>query len=358
MNNSAGPQKKYFLTYELVKTVDDKDLYKVLLSNGEVSIELTNVGCSIVSIQTPGKNGILNNIVAGFDSVDDYLVNRDYMGCVVGRYANRIAKGQFNLDGKNFQLPVNNDDNHLHGGLEGFSKKVWEIQNFIQSENGVGVQLKYFSADGEEGYPGNLQVSVTYILNEKNQLVIVYEAETDKATPVNFTNHSYFNLTGFDRDTIDQHLLLVNAKSFTEKSASNVPTGKILPVEGTPLDFSGLEKIGKGLKKFPRDLGYDHNFVLEKNTGEDIGLAAKLFEPANGRTVTVYTTQPGIQVYTANYFDGTIKGSQGKFYQQHAAVALETQSFPDSPNHPEFPGTILRPGQHYLSKTIYEFTVE
>lgn len=343
---------------EFVAQLQGKEVYKVFLNNGKQSIIITNIGCSIVSIETPGKTGVCKNIVAGFSNIEDYLVNRDYFGCVVGRYANRIASGRFVLDGKQFQLPVNNDSNHLHGGIEGFHKKIWKIVDLMKLEDRVTVVFSYLSKDGEEGYPGNLKTTVTYSLNKQNQLTIEYAAETDKATPVNLTNHSYFNLTDFDVPVIDEHLLQVNASYYTEKKESNVPTGSILPVEGTPLDFNHLKQIGTDIDQYPQDMGFDHNLVLNNRNQENIFYAAKLYDPESGRILNVYTTQPGLQVYTANYWDGTIKGRQGDYYQKHGAIALETQSFPDSPNHPSFPNTILYPGKQYFSKTIYEFDFE
>jgi aldose 1-epimerase len=219
------------------------------------------------------------------------------------------------------------------------------------------VEFEYLSSDGEEGYPGNLLVKIKYTLNNKNELSIEYNADTDRPTPVSLTNHSYFNLSGFETPNIYEHLLLVNAEIYTEKNANNTPTGNIIPVADTPLDFRQPKKIGKDIDQFPKDKGFDHNFVLKKNVSREIVLAAQLKDPSSGRRVTVYTDQPGIQVYTANFWDGTVEGSHGP-YQQHGAVALETQAFPDSPNHPSFPDTIVRPGEHYFSKTIYKFGIE
>jgi aldose 1-epimerase len=358
LKNENIIEEKLSLSAEIIKQIDGRDIYKIFLSNGKLSVLLTNIGCSIIAVEAPDRNAVCKNIVSGFSNVEEYLQNRDYMGCVVGRYANRIANGQFVLDGKQYNLPVNNKPNHLHGGEKGFSKKIWNLDATIQTVDKVGVRFNYLSNDGEEGYPGNLLVQVTCSLNMNDQLCIEYEAETNKATPVNFTNHTYFNLTGFETDVIDDHLLQVNAYTYTEKNEANVPTGKMLPVKGSALDFSILKKIGDGIDQFPADMGYDHNFVLERNTPGELVGAAKLYEPMSGRIVNVYTTQPGIQLYTANYWDGTVKGAQGNSYQQHGGVALETQSFPDSPNQPHFPNTILRPGQHYFSKTIYEFGIE
>lgn len=338
-----------------IAVINGRNVYEIFLSNGEVSLTITNLGCCILSLQTPDKNGVLKNIVAGFPTIEDYLINRDYLGCIVGRYANRIAAGSFILEGHKYQLAVNNETNHLHGGIEGFHKKLWAVADVNQSENEVGVVFKYLSKDSEENYPGNLLVTVSYSLNMQNQLCIEYFAETDKATPVNLTNHSYFNLSGFDDPVIHDHLLQVNASHYTEKNERNLPTGSILPVVNTALDFKALKKIGVDINAFPLDFGYDHNFVLDKGSLHETVFAAELYESLSGRVLNVYTTKPAIQVYTANYWDGTVKGSQGCFYQKHGAVALETQFFPDSPNQPGFPNTILYPDSQYHSKTIYEF---
>lgn len=346
------------LRYEQAAQLRDKDVYRIFLTNGEVEIILTNLGCSILAINAPDKNGDCKNIVAGFPNLEDYLVNRDYLGCVVGRYANRIASGRFMLDGKPILLPQNDGVNHLHGGAEGFHKKIWDVQRVINNEECVGVVFSYLSKDGEEGYPGNLELTVSYSLNKDNQLCIEYSAETDKPTPVSLTNHSYFNLTGFDVPVIDDHLLQVNATAYTEKNEQNVPTGSVLSVEGTALDFRKPKKIGSGIDSFPIDMGYDHNFVLEAHSIDEVVFAAKLSEPVSGRSLSVFTSAPGIQVYTANYWDSSIKGVQGQLYDKHGAVALETQAFPDSPNQSSFPNTILHPGEKYSSKTIYAFDVE
>lgn len=351
-------EKTLSIRKEYVAQLNGRDVYKIFLYNGEQSIIVTNLGCSMISVETPDKSGVCKNIVAGFPTIGDYLVNRDYLGCIVGRYANRIAEGKFFLNGKQYQLPVNNDTNHLHGGVEGFHKKIWDIIDVEATDDRVAIVFNYLSKDGEEGYPGNLGVTATYSLTRQNQLCIEYFAETDKATPVNLTNHSYFNLSGFDVPYIDTHFLQVNASFYTEKNDRNIPTGTILPVSGTPLDFRNLKKLGMDIDRFPRDLGFDHNFVLEKQVGHEMVFAAKLCEPASGRVLNVYTSQPGIQVYTANYWDGTVKGLHGGFFQKHGAVALETQAFPDSPNQPHFPNTILNPGQQYFSKTVFEFGIE
>jgi len=343
---------------ELYAKTGEGDVWSVHLTNQNLAIVITNIGCSIVSIEVPDKKGQHKNVVAGFSNLLDYKINRDYFGCIVGRYANRIAGGRFQLNGKEVQLPINNGPNHLHGGIDGFHKKLWAVHSIVEEAACAGVVFEYFSKDGEESYPGNLTVKVSYWLNNKNQLVIEYEAETDKPTPVNFTNHSYFNLSGFEQPAINDHYLQINAESYTEKNEENVPTGRILPIADTPLDFQKPKKIKEEVDQFPLDFGYDHNFVLKTDGNAELAFAAKLYEPESGRVVNVYTTQPGIQAYTANYWNGTISGPQEVPYSKHGAVALETQAFPDSPNHPSFPNTILRPGESYFSKTIYEFGVE
>jgi aldose 1-epimerase len=330
-------------------------LFRIVLRNENMAVELTNIGCAITAIRTPDRRNVLANIVAGFPDLLDYKVNADYFGCVVGRFTNRIANGQFQLDGKTYQLSINNGSNHLHGGKEGFSRKVWRVHETIEKENECGVVFFYFSPDGEEGYPGNLSVLVKYLLNRDNKLSISYKAVTDKTTPVSLTNHSYFNLTGFRDATIYDHKLCVDASKYTLKSINNTSTGEIATVEGTALDFRTPSMIGKNIHAFPNDMGYDHSYIIKDNNGRAIVKAAILSEEKSGRTVTIYTDKPAIQVYTGNFWNGTTEGEQGYRYVKHGGVALETQAYPDSPNHPHFPGTILHPGDVYESTTIYEF---
>jgi aldose 1-epimerase len=335
---------------------DDK-LFRVILHNGNMTVELTNIGCSITAIRTPDNRNNYENIVAGFSNLLDYKTNPDYFGCVVGRFTNRIANGQFQLDGKSYQLSVNNGSNHLHGGTAGFSHKVWHIHETIEREDECGIVFSYFSPDGEEGYPGNLSVTIKYLLSRENRLGIYYKAITDKSTPVNLTNHSYFNLSGFRDPTIYHHKLCVEATECTLKSVNNTSTGETAKVEGTPLDFRTSKMMGEDINAFPEDMGYDHSFILKNNNSRAIVKAAILSEEKSGRTVTIYTDKPAIQVYTGNSWNGTIKGEQGYTYVKHGGVALETQAFPDSPNHQHFPDTILHPGEVYESTTIYEFDV-
>lgn len=335
-----------------------KEVFSITMKNEQLEIRCTNLGCSIMSVYAPDANGEMKNVVAGFASIADYEYNRDYFGCVLGRYANRIAGSSFLLDGKAIQLSPNDGVNHLHGGVDGFNKKVWNIKNVSDGHKEVSVTFGYVSHDGEEGYPGNLYVQVKYTLNSKNQLCLEYNAHSDKATPVNLSNHSYFNLTGFDNPTITDHILQINSAGFTEKNEANVPNGNINPIAGTPLDFLSPKTIGKHINEFPSDKGFDQNYVLKKAVPGEVVLAAQLTEPSTSRTLRVFTDQPGLQLYTANFWDNTIYGEQGLYYQKHGAVALETQAFPNSPNLPSFPNTILYPGQQYFSKTIYEFGTE
>jgi aldose 1-epimerase len=337
--------------------VDQAGAIKLItLGNGRVTVKLTNMGCSIVAVHTPGKDGQHANIVAGFDSLVDYTINKDYYGCTVGRFANRIANGRFMLDGITYTLPVNNGPNHLHGGLQGFSHKLWTFTGTIETADTCGAVFTYTSADGEEAYPGTVAVTVTFLLNMDNQLSIQYQATSTRATPLNLTNHTYFNLSGFKQPTIHEHQLWLNAAYYTPKNENNIPTGVIAPVQETVFDFTTAKKLGTDLQLLKTDKGYDHNFVI--NPGHNrYTKAAILTHEESGRSVTVYTDKPGIQVYTANFWDGTTIGEQGIPYQQHGAVALETQYFPDSPNQANFPSCITAPGQVYAFTTIFEFTV-
>lgn len=329
----------------------------IVLQNKDITIELTNIGCAITAIRTPDKNGIQKNIVAGFKDLGYYKVNKDYFGAVVGRYANRIAEGKFTLNEKQYQLSINDAGNHLHGGVNGFSHKLWTLTEVLENENECSASFSYLSKDGEEGYPGNLAVTVKYILDGNNRLSIIYTATTDKSTPVNLTNHSYFNLTGFEEPTILNHYLQVNSNAYTQKSANNTSTGDITTVNDTALDFTQPRRIGDDIANFPADMGYDHNFILHQNGQQHCIKAAVLSEAGTGRQLTVYTDKPAIQVYTGNFWNGSITGEQGYVYQQHGGVALETQSYPGSVQHAHFPNTILHPGEEYRSTTIFEFGI-
>ena len=334
--------------------VGEDAVYLYKLSNGTIEVGLTNYGCTIVSILTPDKTGVLNNIVAGFDNLHQYTEEHPYFGSVIGRYANRIAKGEFFIDGELFQLDRNDGVNHLHGGVHGFSRKVWQIESLIREQDHVGVVFTYTSPDGEEGYPGTLHTTVTYLLFANNSLNIRYHATADRPTIISLTNHSYFNLTGFETETIYDHYLQVNASSYTVKNENNTPSGIIASTDHTPLDFSKPQQIGKHIHELKKDKGYDHNFVLNNNHKE-VSIAAHLFELEKGRSLKVFTNQPGLQVYSANWWDGKLIGSQDKKYKQHSAIALETQAFPDSPNKDHFPSTILRPPMVYEKETVFLF---
>ena len=336
--------------------LDKKDVYLFKLSNSKMDVAITNYGATIVSIEVPDKEGNKKNVVTGFDNLYQYFEEHPYFGCIVGRFANRIAFGKFSIDRIEYHLPINNGSNHLHGGINGFNKKLWKLEGIIQQENSVGVVFVYDSIHNEEGYPGNLTATVTYSLTNNNELVIDYKASTDKSTIINLTNHSYFNLTGFEEETIYNHHLKLYSSSYTVKNENNVPTGEIAVVKNTFLDFSTTKKIGKHINQFASDKGYDHNYVLNNKSG-DVVLAAELYEPQSGRLLKVFTDQPGVQVYTANWFDGSFIGSQHKPYLKHCSIALETQAFPDAPNHTNFPNTVLRPDDLYTTKTVYQFSI-
>jgi aldose 1-epimerase len=317
-------------------------------------------GGIITSIRVPDRDGRLDDIVLGYDSPDSYVKNNaPYMGAIIGRYGNRIAKGLFVLDGQTFHLATNNGPNHLHGGNKGFDKVVWNAEEF-RNADGTGVIFRYTSSDGEEGYPGALSVRVTYTLTDRNELIVDYSATSDKATPVNLTQHSYFNLTGGSRDVLD-HEVTIEADMYTPVDTSLIPTGKIEPVEGTPFDFRKPSKIGSRIEQDNEELkngmGYDHNFVLNRS-GEGLAHAAHVYEPSTGRVLDVSTTEPGVQFYSGNFLDGSITGKMGHVYRRRFGFCLETQHYPDSPNQPQFPSTILRPGSEYRSRTVFAFSVD
>jgi aldose 1-epimerase len=312
--------------------------------------KVADYGTIITELHVPDRSGRNGDIVLGFDSLEKYLKGHPYFGCTVGRVANRIAKGRFTLDGKTYTLAVNNGPNHLHGGLKGFDKVVWKAQ----PQQGTAVQFTYTSADGEEGYPGKLDVTVQIALTDKNELAIDYTAVCDKATPVNLTNHSYFNLAS-EGDVLS-HELVIAADQFTPKDDTSVPSGEIKSVRGTPMDFTQPHAVGSRFDEMKGDpVGYDHNFVLNGG-GKSLALAARVFEPKSGRVMQVFTTQPGIQLYTSNYLDGSLTGKRGQVYRRYSGLCLETQHFPDSVNHPQFPSVILRPGETYRQTTVHKFT--
>jgi aldose 1-epimerase len=331
-------------------TVNGHPVWLYTLTNAQgAQVKITNYGCIITSWVTPDKDGKVADVVMGFDHLQPYLDGHPFFGAIAGRYANRIAKGKFSIGQHTYTLATNNGPNHLHGGNKGFDKAVWEAT----TEEGATpvLVLSYVSIDGEEGYPGNLTVQVRYSFNDNNELKIDYTAVTDKATHLNLTNHSYFNLTGDVDHTILDHTLQIKAESYTPVDAGQIPTGEIRSVAGTPYDFRQPEKIGTHISE-AEGLGYDHNFVLPANNGQ-LQLAAIASDALTGRKMEVFTTQPGMQLYTGNHLDGRPKTSEGKPIRKHTAFCLETQHFPDSPNHPEFPTTLLEPGQTFHSTTIY-----
>ena len=324
------------------------DLYTLTNPNGLIA-KITNYGTIITELHVPDRTGKMADVVLGFDNLEQYLKGHPYFGCTVGRVANRIAKGQFALDGQTYKLAVNDGPNHLHGGIKGFDKMLWKAE--VQS--GAAVKFTYTSDDGEEGYPGRLQVAVLMSLTDANELRIDYTAATDKPTPVNLTNHSYFNLAA-EGDVLN-HQLTIHADYFTPSDSNSIPTGEIKSVKGTPVDFTIPKPIGARFAQIKREpVGYDHNLVLNSG-GKKLTLAARVYEPQTGRVMELFTTEPGVQLYTANYLDGSLIGKAGVVYRQHSAFCLETQHYPDSVNKPKFPPVILRPGQTYRTTTLHKF---
>ena len=333
---------------------DGKKVYLFTLSNGKGSeVKISNYGGTITSWTTVDKSGKSSSIVLGFDSLAGYLAKPPYFGATIGRYGNRIGDAQFTLDGNTYKLAANNGKNHLHGGLKGFDKVVWDAEQINDST--PSLTIKYLSKDNEEGYPGNLNVSVTFTLTDNNELKIDYAAETDKPTVLNLTNHSYFNLTGSVDNTILNHVLFIDASRYTPVDTTLIPTGELKPVAGTPFDFTQPTKIGARIDSVPG--GYDHNFVLNKQ-GNGMILAASVTDSISGRKLEVFTMEPGIQFYTGNFLDGSIKTDAGKPINKNTAFCLETQHFPDSPNKPAFPSVVLRPGEKYATSTTYKVSIQ
>ncbi|MCX6258068.1 MAG: galactose mutarotase [Bacteroidia bacterium] len=354
-NNKPGTGKPG-VTKELFGKLPDgrsADIYTLVNNHGMIA-RITNYGGIVTSLMTPDKNGKLADVVLGYDRLEDYLKDSPYFGAIVGRYGNRIAGGKFSLDGVEYTLARNNGPNHLHGGIRGFDKVLWDAESF-QNETGVGLKLTYLSKDGEEGYPGNLRVTVIYNLTNKNELSISYEAETDKATPVNITHHGYFNLAGAGNGDILGQELTINAGRYTVVDNTLIPTGELRDVKNTPMDFLSPHKIGERIGQV--DGGYDHNYVLDNWDGT-LHMAAIVDEPVSGRMMEVLTTEPGVQFYSGNFLNGSNIGKGGKAYQKHAGFCLETQHFPDSPNHPDFPSVILLPGKKYHHFTVYRFSAK
>lgn len=343
------------------RTPDDQNVDVITLRNQNgVEIRVMTYGATILSIKTPDKSGQIDDVTLGFDTFAPYIDKSPYFGAVVGRYGNRIAKGKFTLDGQTYTLATNNGPNHLHGGTNGFDKRIWTADPF-QNGSGVGVKLAYVSADGEEGYPGKLTAQVTYTLADDNRLIVDYRATTDKATVLNLTQHTYWNLAGAKANDILGHVLMLNADRYTPVDDTLIPTGELASVEGTPFDFRTPTAVGARInednEQLKRGKGYDHNWVLTRQV-DGLSVAARVVEPTTGRTLEVSTTEPGIQFYSGNFLDGTITGKSGRVYALRSGFCLETQHFPDSPNHPNFPSTILRPGQEYKTQTVFTFGVQ
>jgi aldose 1-epimerase len=326
------------------------DLYTLTNSNG-LKADIITYGGIVTSLQLPDRNGKFADIVLGCDTLDDYAKRSPFFGAIIGRYANRIAKGRFTLDGVEYKLATNNGPNHLHGGVKGFDKVVWNAEP-IQTKEGPALKLTYKSRDGEEGYPGNLSCTVVYTLTNDNELKVSYQATTDKTTVINLTHHSYFNLAGYNSGDVLGHTLQIFSDYFTPVDDVQIPTGEIKPVKGTSMDFTKPMVIGSRIKQVPG--GYDHNYVLNSSDGS-LALAASVYEPKSGRVMEIFTTEPGVQFYTANFLDGSVKG-KGAVYNKYAGLCLEMQHFPDSPNKPNFPSVVLRPGKKYTQLTVHKFS--
>jgi aldose 1-epimerase len=336
------------------------ELFTLTNANG-LEVRAMTYGGIILSLKVPDRDGSLGDVVLGYDSLDGYLGASPYFGAIIGRYGNRIAKARFTLDGEEYSLAANDGPNALHGGVKGFDKVVWRAEPF-RNDGGVGVVFAYTSPDGEEGYPGTLDARVTYTLTDANELAFDYHAVTDEATPVNLTQHTYFNLAGDGSGDILGHELMLGASRFTPVDSTLIPTGEILAVGGTPFDFTTPTAIGARIDAEDEQIGfgggYDHNFVIDRGDGEEMALAARVHEPTTGRVMEVTTTEPAVQFYSGNFLDGTITGKGGHVYEHRSGFCLETQHYPDSPNQPDFPSTILRPGEEYRSRTVYRFSVE
>jgi aldose 1-epimerase len=334
-------------------------LYELINDNG-VKVHITNFGAAIQSVFVPDSKGQLTDVVLGYDDLQGYINDDFYIGTVVGRFANRIAGGKVLINGETHQLTIKDGGFHHHGGKVGFNKKIWQSRSFVH-EHGVGVILEYLSADGEEGFPGNLLTKVTYTLNNQNQLLVNFEATTDKATLINLTQHAYFNLAGHNNGSILDHKLLLPLKNYLPVNNMQVPTGIITPVAGTPFDFTKFRPVGERIKANNPQLelsrGYDHSWVIKKRPSSQLKLAARLFEPTSKRVLNVFTSEPAIHIYTGNFLNDTIRGKAGSSYPFRSGICLETQHYPDAPNQPHFPSTLLKPGNTFKSSTVFEFGV-
>jgi len=359
---SAGPRASASIMREIFgRTSGGITVYRYTLTNpAGMRVRILTFGGVVQSMTAPDRHGQFRDVVLGLATLRQYETESPYFGAIIGRYANRIARGTFTLDGKTYHLPINNPPNSLHGGTRGFDKRVWQA-TALRHDGMVGLRLTRVSPDGEEGYPGTMHVAVTYTLTNGNGLRMDYRATTDRATIVNLTNHSYFNLAGEGSGTVYDQRLMINANRYTPIDPTLIPTGRIASVRGTPFDFTRSTAIGARIRRGTPQIvfahGYDHNWVLNKTGGRNrLSLAARAIDPRSGRVLTVLTDQPGVQFYSGNFLDGSIVGISGKTYRQGDAFTLETQHFPDSPNHPNFPSTVLRPGQVFRSATVYQFS--
>ena len=342
------------------KLADGREVYQYTLKNNSgATMKIIDYGAIVTSLLVPDRNGKFEDVVTGYDSLEGYVKDRSFFGAIVGRYGNRIGKGKFKLDGHEYQLTVNDGENHLHGGKIGFFKVLWNA-NVVNDSSGPSIEMTYVSPDGEEGYPGTVTMSIIFTLTEKNELRIVYKGTTDKPTILNPTHHSYFNLSGSFNKTILDHLLMIDADFMTPVDKGLIPTGKLMGVAKTPFDFHQLTAIGARINDSNEQLifgkGYDHNWVIKGFDGT-VRKIAELYEPTSGRLMSILSNQPGLQFYSGNFMDGTIK-AKGVTYQHRTALCLETQGFPDSPNKPEFPSVTLRPGEVYHQTTIYQFSTK
>ncbi|NGO40362.1 galactose mutarotase [Limisphaera ngatamarikiensis] len=358
---ATGPSARASITrapFGVTRDGQPVEVFTLRNANG-VEARIINYGGTVLSLKVPDRNGQFGDVVLGFDTLAEYEQKSPYFGCLIGRYGNRIAGGRFTLNGVTYQLATNDGPNHLHGGIKGFDKRVWKVERAEVTPQGPQLVLSYLSPDGEEGYPGNLHVTATYTLTKDNGLRLDYRATTDKDTIVNLTQHSYFNLAG--HGDILGHVVYLNADRFTPVDATLIPTGELRPVEGTPFDFRKPTAIGARIQQDDEQLrygrGYDHNWVINKKPGE-LALHARVVEPTTGRVLEVLSTEPGLQFYSGNFLDGTLKGKYGQVYAHRSGFCMEPQHFPDSPNKPHFPSVVLKPGQEYRNTIIYRFSVQ